>query len=198
MMIGVNGTGKTTTIAKLAKMFTDQGKSVLLGAGDTFRAGAIEQLEEWGKRVGTEVIKHNPGSDPSGVAYDAVSAAAAREFDVLILDTAGRLHTKKNLMEELKKVHRVIGGRQQGAPHEVLLVVDATTGQNAMNQAKLFNEAAPITGLVLTKLDGTAKGGIIVRITSEFGIPVKFIGIGEKMDDLKPFSAEAFVQALFD
>jgi fused signal recognition particle receptor len=197
MVVGVNGTGKTTTIAKLAKAFKDEGKEVLLAAGDTFRAGAIEQLQIWGDRVGCEVIKHNPGSDPSGLAYDAVLAASSRGIDCLILDTAGRLHTKRNLMEELKKIHRVVGKNLPGAPHEVLLVVDATTGQNAMNQARIFHEATPITGLVLTKMDGTAKGGIIVRITSEYHIPVKFIGIGEKMDDLRPFDAEDFVNALF-
>ncbi|MBN2055423.1 signal recognition particle-docking protein FtsY [bacterium] len=197
MMVGVNGVGKTTTIAKLAKRLKDEGKQVLLAAGDTFRAGAIEQLEVWGERVACEVIKQSAGSDPSAVAYDAVTAAEARHAECLIVDTAGRLHTKVNLMEELKKVRRVIDKKLPGAPHEILLVVDATTGQNAVNQAKLFHEAVGVTGVVLTKMDGTAKGGIIVRIVNELNIPVKFIGIGEGMDDLRPFDPADFVTALF-
>jgi fused signal recognition particle receptor len=187
VVVGVNGVGKTTTIAKLGKYYRDQGRRVLLAAGDTFRAAASEQLEIWGQRIGAEVIRHQEGSDPAAVAFDAVQAARARGADLLIVDTAGRLHTKSNLMEELKKVHRVIARELPGAPHEVLLVLDATTGQNALSQARLFKEAVEITGLVLTKLDGTAKGGVVVAVKSELGVPVKWIGVGEKMEDLRPF-----------
>ncbi len=198
MMVGVNGTGKTTTIAKLARRFTNEGKKVLLAAGDTFRAAATEQLEIWAQRVGVPVVKQLPGSHPSGVVYDAVQAAKARGTDVVIIDTAGRLHTKVNLMEELKKMVRVASKELPHAPHEILLVLDATTGQNALSQARLFSQAIPITGLVLTKLDGTAKGGIIIGVAGEFSIPIKLIGVGEGMDDLQDFDAEAFVEALFD
>ncbi|NPV25879.1 MAG: signal recognition particle-docking protein FtsY [Firmicutes bacterium] len=197
MVVGVNGVGKTTTIGKLAYRFRQEGKKVLLAAGDTFRAAAIDQLEIWGQRVGVEVIKHREGADPAAVVFDALQAARARKADLLIIDTAGRLHTKVNLMEELKKVRRVIEREYPGAPHEVLLVLDATTGQNAVSQARLFTQATGVTGIVLTKLDGTAKGGIVVAIASELQIPVKFIGIGEKLDDLKEFSASEFVDALF-
>ena len=197
LFVGVNGVGKTTTIGKLAHRLKSQGKSVLLAAGDTFRAGAIEQLEVWGQRVGVDVIKHQAGSDPAAVIYDAVQAAKQRKIDVLLCDTAGRLQNKPNLMEELNKIYRVIGREVPGAPHEVLLVVDATTGQNALSQAKLFGEKTGVTGLVLSKLDGTAKGGIVIAIRNELNIPVKFVGLGEKMDDLEPFDSEQFVHALF-
>jgi fused signal recognition particle receptor len=197
MVIGVNGTGKTTTIGKMAQKFKSQGKSVLLVAADTFRAAAIEQLEIWGQRVGCEVIKQKSGSDPSAVVFDALQAAQTRHVDVVIIDTAGRLHTKVNLMEELKKVKRVISRQIPGAPHEVLLVLDATTGQNSLNQAKMFNEAIGVTGIALTKLDGTAKGGILIAISAEFKIPLRYIGIGEKLDDLREFNAREFVEALF-
>lgn len=197
MVVGVNGVGKTTTIAKLGHYYREQGRRVLLAAGDTFRAAASEQLEIWGGRIGAEVIRHKEGSDPAAVAFDAVHAAKARNADLLIVDTAGRLHTKSNLMEELKKVHRVIARELPGAPHEVLLVLDATTGQNALSQARLFKEAVEISGLVLTKLDGTAKGGVIVAVKSELGVPVKWIGVGEKMEDLRPFIASDFASALF-
>ncbi len=197
MVVGVNGVGKTTTIAKLGHYYREQGRRVLLAAGDTFRAAASEQLEIWGGRIGAEVIRHKEGSDPAAVAFDAVQAAKARNADLLIVDTAGRLHTKSNLMEELKKVHRVIARELPGAPHEVLLVLDATTGQNALSQARLFKEAVEISGLVLTKLDGTAKGGVIVAVKSELGVPVKWIGVGEKMEDLRPFVASDFASALF-
>ncbi len=198
MVVGVNGTGKTTSIAKLANLLKNQGYSVLLAAGDTFRAAAIEQLESWGKRLGVEVIKQKPGADPSGVVYDAVRAAKARKLDVVIIDTAGRLHTKVNLMEELKKMARVASKELPGAPHETLLVLDAVVGQNAISQAKMFSEAIPITGIILTKLDGTAKGGVIIAIAKLFNIPIKFIGVGEKIDDLQEFNAERFVDALFE
>ena len=198
MVVGVNGTGKTTTIAKLARRITNQGKKVLLVAGDTFRAAAIEQLEIWADRVGVPLVKHQPGAHPSGVVYDALQAAKARGSDVVIIDTAGRLHTKVNLMEELKKMARVAAKEVPGAPQETLLVLDATTGQNALSQARLFSQAVPITGLVLTKLDGTAKGGIIIAIAGELSIPIKLIGVGEGMDDLQDFHAEAFVEALFE
>ncbi len=198
LVVGVNGVGKTTTIAKLAYYLKQQGKKVLLVAADTFRAAAIEQLEIWGKRLDVPVIKHGPNSDPSAVAYDGMEAAIKRGVDVVIVDTAGRLHTKVNLMEELKKIRRVMGKKIPDAPHEVLLVLDATTGQNALSQAKLFNEATPITGIALTKLDGTAKGGIVVSIVNELQIPVRFIGIGEKMEDLRPFDPNEFVDALFE
>jgi len=197
MVIGVNGVGKTTTIGKLASKFSADGKKVLLVAGDTFRAAAVEQLEIWGQRTGVEVVRHKQGADPAAVVFDGCKAAVAREVDVLIVDTAGRLHTKVNLMEELKKVRRVVGREVPGAPHETLLVLDAATGQNAVSQAKLFKEAADVTGIALTKLDGTAKGGIVVAISSEFGIPVRYIGVGEGVDDLRTFDPEEFVQALF-
>lgn len=197
MVVGVNGVGKTTTIGKLANKLKKEGKKVLLAAGDTFRAAAIDQLEIWGNRVGCDVIKHNEGADPAAVAFDAVQAARARNVDVLIIDTAGRLHNKTNLMEELKKVGRVIQRDIPEAPHEVLLVLDATTGQNAVSQAKLFGQASGVTGIVLTKLDGTAKGGVVISIKDELAIPVKLIGIGEQIDDLRDFDAGAFAQALF-
>ncbi len=197
MIVGVNGVGKTTTIGKLAAKLKAEGKNVLLAAGDTFRAGAIEQLEIWGNRVGVDVIRQSEGSDPAAVAFDAIQAARSRKVDVLIVDTAGRLQTKLNLMEELKKVKRVIQREVADAPHEVLLVLDATTGQNAISQAKLFTEAVDVTGIVLTKLDGTAKGGVVIGINSELTIPVKLIGIGEKIDDLREFNASDFAQALF-
>mgnify|MGYP000064839720 CR=1 FL=1 len=197
LFVGVNGVGKTTTIGKLAHRFKQEGKKVLLAAGDTFRAGAIEQLEVWGERVGVDVIKHQAGSDPAAVMFDAVQAAKTRGVDVLLCDTAGRLQNKVNLMEELNKIYRVIGREIPNAPHEVLLVLDATTGQNALSQAKLFGEKTGVSGLVLTKLDGTAKGGIVVAIRQEMNIPVKFVGLGEKMDDLQEFDSEQFVHALF-
>ena len=198
MVVGVNGTGKTTTIGKIANDFKARGHNVMLAAADTFRAAAIEQLEVWGERVGIPVIKQKMGADPSAVVFDALQAAKARGMNVLIIDTAGRLHTKVNLMEELKKVKRIMGREFPGAPHEVLLVLDATTGQNAVNQAKMFNEAIGVTGLVLTKLDGTAKGGIIIRLAKEFDIPIRYIGIGEKMDDLRVFDSTEFVDALME
>ncbi len=197
LVVGVNGVGKTTTIAKLANRFKQQGKSVLLVAADTFRAAAIEQLETWGERIGVPVVRHKMGADPSAVAFDGLDAAMKRGVDVVIVDTAGRLHTKVNLMEELKKIRRVISGKVPGAPHEVLLVLDATTGQNALSQAQLFNKATPVTGIALTKLDGTARGGIVVSIASQMGIPIRYIGIGEGMDDLRPFEPREFVEALF-
>ncbi|MDN4523449.1 signal recognition particle-docking protein FtsY [Fictibacillus fluitans] len=197
LFVGVNGVGKTTTIGKLAHQLKQEGKSVLLAAGDTFRAGAIEQLEVWGQRAGVDVIKHQEGSDPAAVIYDSLKAAKSRNADVLLCDTAGRLQNKVNLMNELEKVKRVIEREVPGAPHEVLLVVDATTGQNAMNQAKTFSQSTNVTGLVLTKLDGTAKGGIVLGIRNELDIPVKFVGLGEKIDDLQPFDADQFVYGLF-
>ena len=197
MVVGVNGVGKTTTIGKLAKQFVDQGKKVVLGAGDTFRAAAAEQLEVWGARAGAEVVRHTEGSDPAAVAFDSAKAAVARKADVLILDTAGRLHTKVNLMEELKKVRRVIDREIPGAPHETLLVLDATTGQNALIQARTFQAAVEVSGIVLTKLDGTAKGGIVVAISSQLDLPVRLIGVGEGVADLRPFDADEFVAALF-
>jgi len=197
MVIGVNGAGKTTTIGKLASKFSAEGRKVLLVAGDTFRAAAVEQLEIWGQRTGVEVVRHKQGADPAAVVFDGCKAAVARGADVLIVDTAGRLHTKVNLMEELKKVRRVMGREVPGAPHETLLVLDAATGQNAVSQTKLFKEAADVTGIALTKLDGTAKGGIVVAISSEFGIPVRYIGVGEGVEDLRTFDPEEFVQALF-
>ncbi len=196
LVVGVNGVGKTTTIAKLAGFFNKQGKRVLLSASDTFRAGAIEQLEIWAKRADAAVVKHKYNVDPSAVAYDAVAASIAREMDVLIIDTAGRLHTKVNLMEELKKVNRVLGKRMPGAPHEILLVLDATTGQNALVQAKLFLSALGVSGIVLAKLDGTAKGGIVVAIEDELDVPVKLAGTGENLEDLEPFNPDEFVTAL--
>lgn len=197
LVIGVNGAGKTTTIGKLAAYYQAQGKSVMLAAADTFRAAAIDQLQVWGDRAGVPVIRHQEGSDPAAVAFDAVKAAKARGIDLLIVDTAGRLQTKANLMQELEKINRVIGREIKGAPHETLLVLDATTGQNAVSQAKLFTKAAPITGVVLTKLDGTAKGGVVIGIKSQLAMPVKWIGVGEQQDDLRPFNAEEFAQALF-
>lgn len=197
IVVGVNGVGKTTTIGKLAYNFKAEGKKVLLAAGDTFRAAAIDQLEIWGGRVGCDVIKHKEGADPAAVVFDAIQAAKARSTDVLIVDTAGRLHTKINLMEELKKVFRVITRELPDAPNEVLLVLDAATGQNAISQAKLFGQACGTTGIVLTKLDGTAKGGVVIGIKSELDIPVKYIGIGEQIDDLKEFNPQDFVDALF-
>jgi fused signal recognition particle receptor len=197
LFVGVNGVGKTTTIGKLAHKFKNEGKSVLLAAGDTFRAGAIEQLEVWGERVGVDVIKQGAGSDPAAVMFDAVQSAKSRKADILICDTAGRLQNKVNLMKELEKVKRVIEREVPGAPHEVLLVLDATTGQNAMIQAKTFKEATDVSGIVLTKLDGTAKGGIVLAIRNELEIPVKFVGLGEKMDDLQEFNAEQYVYGLF-
>lgn len=197
LFVGVNGVGKTTTIGKLAHRFKSQGKKVLLAAGDTFRAGAIEQLEVWGERVGVETIKQGAGSDPAAVMFDAIQAAKSRDVDILLCDTAGRLQNKVNLMKELEKVKRVIEREVPGAPHEVLLVLDATTGQNAMVQAKTFKEATNVSGIVLTKLDGTAKGGIVLAIRNELSIPVKFVGLGEKMDDLQEFDAEQYVYGLF-
>lgn len=197
MVVGVNGVGKTTTIAKLGNYYREQGKKVVLAAADTFRAAAIDQLEIWGDRIGSDVIKHTEGSDPAAVTFDAIAAAKARKADVLIIDTAGRLHTKSNLMEELKKIKRVSEREVAGAPHETLLVLDATTGQNALNQAKIFGQTSEITGLVLTKLDGTAKGGVVIAIKSELDIPVKWIGVGEGVNDLRPFVAKDFVEALF-
>jgi fused signal recognition particle receptor len=194
----VNGVGKTTTIGKLASRFVNEGNSVLLGASDTFRAAAIEQLEIWAERSGAGLIKHQSGSDPAAVAFDAVEAARARGADVVIVDTAGRLHTKSPLMEELKKVKRVIQRAMPDAPQEVLLVMDATTGQNALRQARLFHDAVGVTGIALTKLDGTAKGGIIFAVKRELGIPVRLIGIGEDIEDLRDFRPEEFIEALFD
>lgn len=197
MVVGVNGVGKTTTIGKLAHMYKADGKKVLIGAADTFRAAAIDQLEVWSERVGVDLIKHREGADPAAVAFDSLQAAKARRADVLIIDTAGRLHTKTNLMEELKKINRVLNREIAGAPHEVLLVLDATTGQNAVNQARLFGEAVGVTGIALTKLDGSAKGGIVIAIKQVLDIPVKLIGIGEGIEDLRPFSPVDFVEALF-
>jgi fused signal recognition particle receptor len=198
LVVGVNGVGKTTTIGKLAHYFRNEGQKVLLAAGDTFRAAAIDQLEVWGQRADVDVIKQREGADPAAVAYDAVQAAKSRGADLVIMDTAGRLHNKVNLMEELRKVKRVIEREIPGAPHEVLLVLDATTGQNALQQAKLFQEVAGVTGIVLTKLDGTAKGGVVLGIQGEIKIPVKWIGVGEGMEDLRPFIPQDFANALFD
>jgi fused signal recognition particle receptor len=197
MFVGVNGVGKTTTIGKLAEQHKRNGKTVLLAAADTFRAGAIEQLEIWGHRVGADVIKHQAGQDPSGVAFDAIAAAKKRNADIVLIDTAGRLHTKTPLLEELRKMRRVIERELAGAPHETLLVLDAPTGQNGLQQAKVFKESLGITGVVLTKLDGTAKGGVVVGIQQELEIPVEYIGIGEGVNDLQPFDPAGFVQALF-
>jgi len=198
MVIGVNGVGKTTTIGKAAHSFKEQGKRVMLVAADTFRAAAIEQLGIWGERVGAEVIKQKTGSDPSAVVFDAISAAQSRETDVVLIDTAGRLHTKTNLMDELEKIQRVAERKLPGAPHQVWLVLDATTGQNALSQAEMFHKALGVTDIILTKLDGTAKGGIVVGICHQLGLPIRFIGIGERLDDLRPFDAADFVNALFD
>ena len=198
LVVGVNGVGKTTTIGKLAKKLQLEGKKVMLAAGDTFRAAAVEQLQVWGERNNIAVIAQHTGADSASVIFDAVQAAKSRGIDVLIADTAGRLHTKDNLMEELKKVRRVIGKLDETAPHEVLLVLDAGTGQNAINQAKQFNQTVNLTGLALTKLDGTAKGGVIFALAKQFGLPIRYIGVGEGIDDLRPFEAQAFVQALFE
>jgi fused signal recognition particle receptor len=197
MVVGVNGVGKTTTIGKLAAKAAASGQKVMIAAGDTFRAAAVEQLMIWAERAGAEIVKHKEHADPAAVAFDAVAAAAARKTDIVLIDTAGRLHTKTNLMEELKKIKRSISKKIPAAPHEILLVLDATTGQNALSQARLFNDALGITALVLTKLDGTAKGGIVISICSELNIPLKYIGIGEKIEDLQSFVPEDFVQALF-
>jgi len=197
VVIGVNGVGKTTSIGKICYLLKEQGKKVIMAAGDTFRAAAIDQLEIWAKRAGVDIIRHTEGADPSAVIYDAIAAAKARNFDVIVCDTAGRLHTKKNLMEELKKIFRIIQRELPDTDVETLLVLDATTGQNAVSQAKSFTEASGVTGLVLTKLDGTAKGGIVVSIKTELDIPVKFIGVGEHIDDLQPFNPKDFVEALF-
>ena len=198
LVIGVNGAGKTTTIGKLCHQFKDEGKRVLVAAADTFRAAAIDQLQVWTDRSQTELVRHAEGSDPAAVVFDAITAAKARGCDVVICDTAGRLHNKKNLMQELAKINRIIDREAEGCAKECLLVLDATTGQNAVNQARLFQEVAPITGIVLTKLDGTAKGGIVISIKNELGIPVKLIGVGEGIDDLQPFEAKSFIDALFD
>jgi fused signal recognition particle receptor len=197
-MVGVNGVGKTTTMGKLANRLRQEGHTVLLCAADTFRAAAIEQLEVWAKRANVEIVKQKSGSDPAAVVYDAVSAASTRGIDAVIVDTAGRLHTKSNLMAELEKMKRTAAKVVPGAPHEILLVMDATTGQNGLVQAREFTSAVGVTGLVLTKLDGTAKGGIVVAITRELNLPVRFVGVGEQMDDLVPFDAEVFVNSLFD
>lgn len=198
LTLGVNGVGKTTTIAKLSRIYQDDGRKVLFGACDTFRAAAIEQLEVWAHRLGIDVIKHQQGSDPAAVAYDATVAAKARNTDILVLDTAGRLHTKVNLMEEMKKIKRVVGKEMAGAPHETLLVVDATNGLNAIAQAKTFHEAITLTGIVITKLDGTAKAGFIIPIAHLLKIPIRFVGVGEKMEDLIPFRAKDFAKALLE
>jgi len=198
MIVGVNGTGKTTTIGKLAYKFKRNGKRVLVAVADTFRAAAAEQMEIWAKRAGADLVRQQPGADPAAVAFDALKAVMARRMDALIIDTAGRLHTKINLMEELKKIKRVLSKQMESAPHEVLLVLDATTGQNALRQAQEFNQAVGVTGLVLAKLDGTAKGGIVIAISRELNIPVKFIGIGEGIEDLEPFDPESFLKAFFE
>src|SRR6201993_4930703 len=198
LVVGVNGTGKTTTIGKLAQVFRSQGKTVLMCAADTFRAAAIEQLEIWGQRTGTEVIKTRAGGDPAAVLYDALQAATARHTDYVIVDTAGRLHTKTNLMAELEKMRRTAQRIIPGAPHETLLVMDATTGQNGLQQARLFTESAGVTGIVLAKLDGTAKGGVVVAISRELGVPVRYVGVGEKAGDLLPFDPKEFVDSLFE
>lgn len=198
MVIGVNGVGKTTSIGKIANLYRNQGKSVLIAAADTFRAAAIEQLEVWSERAGVDIIKQQEGSDPAAVIYDAVNAAKSRNIDILLCDTAGRLHNKKNLMEELKKIYKILNRELPNSSKEVLLVLDATTGQNAVQQAIQFKEAADITGIILTKLDGTAKGGIVLAIKNDYDIPVKFIGVGEKIDDIEPFDPVEFVNAIID
>src|SRR5437016_8334612 len=198
VFLGVNGVGKTTTIGKIAAQYRRAGKKVLLVAADTFRAAAIEQLDIWGQRAGVDVVKHRPGADPSAVVFDGMQAAKSRGIDVLLIDTAGRLHTKVHLIEELKKIRRVITREQTDAPHETLLVLDATTGQNGLQQARVFKEATDISGIVLTKLDGTAKGGVIVSIQEELGVPVRYVGVGEDIEDLQPFDASQFVRALFE
>jgi len=197
MVVGVNGAGKTTTIGKLARRYQDEGRTVLLAAADTFRAAAIEQLEVWGTRTGVDVIRQQQGSDPSSVVYTAVDAARARKVDYVIVDTAGRLHTKDNLMAELEKMRRTVKKLIPDAPHEVLLVLDATTGQNGLEQARRFTETSGVTGIVLTKLDGTAKGGVVVAISRELGLPIRYVGVGEKVDDLLPFDPESFINSLF-
>lgn len=198
LVIGVNGVGKTTTIGKLAHNLHEDGKKVLLAAADTFRAAAIDQLQIWADRAGVDLVKHGEGSDPAAVVFDAINAGKARGCDVVICDTAGRLHNKKNLMDELSKIARVIDREAPGSAKEVLLVLDATTGQNALNQAKLFQEAAGLTGIILTKLDGTARGGVVIGIKEELNIPIKYIGVGEQIDDLRPFDSKEFVEALFE
>lgn len=198
LVVGVNGVGKTTTIAKLANYYTKEGKKVIIAAGDTFRAAAADQLSIWADRVGVPIVKHQEGSDPAAVVFDAMVAAKSRNADLVIVDTAGRLHTKVNLMEELKKIGRVANNHVEGAPHQTLLVLDGTTGQNAVSQAKLFGQAVPVNGIVVTKLDGTAKGGVVISIKEELGVPVRWIGVGEGMDDLRPFNAREFANALFD
>jgi fused signal recognition particle receptor len=198
LVVGVNGVGKTTTIAKLAKWYRDRGRSVMIGAGDTFRAAAIDQLAIWAERVGAPLVRHEPGADPGAVVFDAVESAKARNADVLIIDTAGRLHTKANLMEELRKVKRIIQKQLPGAPDETLLVLDATTGQNGLQQAKVFTEVAEVSDVAVAKLDGTAKGGIVFAIAREMNLPIRFVGTGEKITDLAEFDAKAFVKALFD
>ena len=198
LVIGVNGVGKTTTIGKMAAMYREQGKKVIIGAADTFRAAAIEQLEIWAQRAGVEMVKHKEGADPAAVVFDTISAGKARDADIIIIDTAGRLHNKRNLMEELSKIYRVIDRELPYSDREVLLVLDATTGQNAVNQAREFKNAAEITGIILTKLDGTARGGVVLAIKNDLDVPVKFVGLGEKIDDLQPFDPAAFAQGLFD
>lgn len=198
MVVGVNGTGKTTTLGKLAMKFTSQGKKVLIAAADTFRAAAIEQVEIWADRSNASIVRHKEGADPAAVAYDAVEASIARDIDIVLIDTAGRLHTQKNLMEELKKIKRSVNKKLPGAPHEVLMVLDATTGQNAISQATLFNQAVELTQIALTKLDGTAKGGIVAAISSAMQLPITYIGVGEQIEDLQEFDANRFITALFD
>ena len=198
IFLGVNGVGKTTTIGKLAAQYRSAGKKILLVAADTFRAAAIEQLDIWGQRVGVDVVKHRPGADPSAVVFDGMQAAKNRDIDVLLIDTAGRLHTKMHLIEELKKIRRVIARELPGAPHETLLVLDAVTGQNGLQQARVFKEATDVSGIVLTKLDGTAKGGVVISIQEELGLPVKYIGVGEDVEDLQPFDPAQFAQALLN
>jgi fused signal recognition particle receptor len=197
LVVGINGSGKTTSVAKLCHHLRSQGKEVILGAGDTFRAAAVAQLSEWSSRLGVQIVKHQQGADPGAVAYDACDAAVARNADVLIIDTAGRLHTQEHLMRELNKIQRVVEKKLPGAPHEVLLVLDATIGQNAINQAKMFGQHVNVTGLFLAKLDGSAKGGIVIGIHDQIGVPVKFVGLGETPADIEPFDPEAFVEALF-
>lgn len=198
MMVGVNGTGKTTTLGKMAMRYANEGKKVLIAAADTFRAAAIEQVEIWAQRSGAQLVRHKEGADPAAVAYDAVEAAMARDMDVVLIDTAGRLHTQKNLMEELKKIKRSVDKKLKGAPHEVMMVIDATTGQNAISQARIFNEAVGLTRISVTKLDGTAKGGIVAAVSSTMKLPIAYIGVGEAIEDLQDFDARRFVDALFD
>jgi fused signal recognition particle receptor len=198
LVVGVNGVGKTTTIAKLAHRLTRQGRKVMIAAGDTFRAGAIEQLKRWADRVGCEFVGSEPGRDPAAVAFDALEQAEAKGIDVVIIDTAGRLHTQNDLMKELEKVQRVIGKKMEGAPHETLIVLDGTVGQNAMAQVRIFGQTLPLSGIVLTKMDGTSKGGIVVALKEEFDLPVKFVGVGEKMDDLLPFEVDAFAEEVLE